>query len=220
MAAALNGIALHGGLIPYGGTFFCFTDYARPAMRLASLMGIRSIFVMTHNSIGLGEDGPTHQPVEHLAAMRAMPNHLVLRPADSIETAECWQTALGIDEGPVHPGSDPPESAGGPHVEHVAENLSAKGAYELAAGGRRRGEGLHLRQRLGSGDRARRARHAAGARHADARRLGALLRAVRGAGQGLPREGARHGAGSGSPSRPASGSAGTASSARTAPSSA
>src|SRR5690606_30336899 len=76
MAAAMNGIALHGGLIPYGGTFLAFSDYARPAMRLASLMGIRSIFVMTHDSIGLGEDGPTHQPVEHLAALRAIPNHL------------------------------------------------------------------------------------------------------------------------------------------------
>src|SRR5690606_14664808 len=88
MAAAMNGMALHGGIIPYGGTFMCFSDYARPAMRLASLMGIRSIFVMTHDSIGLGEDGPTHQPVEHLAALRAIPNHFVFRPADAVETAE------------------------------------------------------------------------------------------------------------------------------------
>src|SRR5690606_6407292 len=94
MAAAMNGITLHGGLIPYGGTFLTFSDYARPAMRLASLMGIRTIFVMTHDSIGLGEDGPTHQPVEHLAALRAIPNHYVMRPADATETAECWQTAL------------------------------------------------------------------------------------------------------------------------------
>ena len=80
MAAAINGMALHGGVIPYGGTFFCFTDYCRPSIRLAALMGIRSIFVMTHDSIGLGEDGPTHQPVEHLAAMRVMPNLIGLAP--------------------------------------------------------------------------------------------------------------------------------------------
>ena len=136
MAAALNGIALHGGLIPYGGTFFCFTDYARPAMRLASLMGIRSIFVMTHDSIGLGEDGPTHQPVEHLAAMRAMPNHLVLRPADSIETAECWQTALGSSKTPSTLVLTR-QNLRAVRTSHTAENLAAKGAYELApaAGG-------------------------------------------------------------------------------------
>ncbi len=132
MAAAINGIALHGGLIPYGGTFFCFTDYARPAMRLASLMGIRSLFVMTHDSIGLGEDGPTHQPVEHLAAMRAMPNHLVFRPADAMETAECWQAALHSQKAPstlVLTRQD----LRAVRTDYVAENLSAKGAYELAA---------------------------------------------------------------------------------------
>ena len=94
MAGAMNGIALHGGVIPYCGTFLAFTDYARPSIRLAALMGIRVIYVMTHDSIGLGEDGPTHQPVEHLAALRAIPNLLVLRPADTMETAECWQIAL------------------------------------------------------------------------------------------------------------------------------
>ena len=94
MAAAMNGMALHGGVIPYGGTFFVFSDYCRPSIRLAALMGIRVIFVMTHDSIGVGEDGPTHQPVEHLAALRAMPNLLVMRPADGVETAECWQIAL------------------------------------------------------------------------------------------------------------------------------
>ena len=132
MAAAINGIALHGGLIPYGGTFFCFTDYARPALRLASLMGIRSLFVMTHDSIGLGEDGPTHQPVEHLAAMRAIPNHLVFRPADSTETAECWQAAIHSTKAPstlVLTRQD----LRAVRTEYVAENLSAKGAYELAA---------------------------------------------------------------------------------------
>ncbi len=94
MAAAMNGMALHGGVIPYGGTFMCFSDYARPAIRLAALMKQRVIFIMTHDSIGLGEDGPTHQPVEHLAALRAIPNLLVMRPADTVETAECWEIAL------------------------------------------------------------------------------------------------------------------------------
>jgi transketolase len=100
MAAAMNGIALHGGLIPYGGTFFVFTDYMRPSIRLAALMGIRAIHVLTHDSIGLGEDGPTHQPVEHLASLRAMPNVLVLRPADAMETAECWELAIRNAAGP------------------------------------------------------------------------------------------------------------------------
>jgi transketolase len=100
MAATMNGIALHGGLIPYGGTFFVFTDYMRPAIRLAALMGIRVIHVLTHDSIGLGEDGPTHQPIEHLASLRAMPNVLVLRPADAMETAECWELAIRNVTGP------------------------------------------------------------------------------------------------------------------------
>jgi transketolase len=100
MAAAMNGIALHGGFIPYGGTFLCFADYSRPAIRLAALMGVRVIHVMTHDSIGLGEDGPTHQPVEHLAALRAIPNLLVFRPADAVETAEAWDCALRAATGP------------------------------------------------------------------------------------------------------------------------
>src|SRR6201986_652022 len=100
MAAALNGIFLHGGFAPNGATFLCFTDYARPAMRLAALMGTGVVYVMTHDSIGLGEDGPTHQPVEHLAALRAIPNLLVFRPADGIEAAECWRAALEHREPP------------------------------------------------------------------------------------------------------------------------
>jgi transketolase len=100
MAAAMNGIALHGGFIPYGGTFLVFSDYARPAIRLAALMGIRVIHVMTHDSIGLGEDGPTHQPVEHLASLRAIPNLLVFRPADAVETAEAWACALACTHTP------------------------------------------------------------------------------------------------------------------------
>ena len=94
MAAAMNGMALHGGIIPYSGTFLVFSDYCRPAIRLAALMGQRVIHVMTHDSIGLGEDGPTHQPVEHLAALRAIPNLKVFRPCDVVETVECWQLAL------------------------------------------------------------------------------------------------------------------------------
>jgi transketolase len=100
MAAAMNGIALHGGFIPYGGTFLAFADYSRPAIRLAALMGIRVIHVMTHDSIGLGEDGPTHQPIEHLAALRAIPNLLVFRPGDAVETAEAWDCALQAQVNP------------------------------------------------------------------------------------------------------------------------
>ena len=94
MAAAMNGMALHGGVIPYGGTFLVFTDYARPAIRLSALQQARVIYVMTHDSIGLGEDGPTHQPIEHLQSLRAMPQLEVYRPADAVETAECWALAL------------------------------------------------------------------------------------------------------------------------------
>ncbi|MGH6641486.1 MAG: transketolase [Bradyrhizobium sp.] len=100
MAAAMNGIALHGGFIPYGGTFLAFADYSRPAIRLAALMGIRVVHVMTHDSIGLGEDGPTHQPVEHLASLRAIPNLLVFRPGDAVETAEAWDCALRAQSSP------------------------------------------------------------------------------------------------------------------------
>ncbi len=131
MAAAINGMALHGGLIPYGGTFLVFSDYARPAMRLASLMGLRSIFVMTHDSIGLGEDGPTHQPVEHLAALRAIPNHLVLRPADAVETAECWQIALASRTTPSTIALTR-QNLPALRTEDEDDNRCAYGAYELA----------------------------------------------------------------------------------------
>ena len=132
MAAAMNGMALHGGVIPYGGTFLTFSDYARPAMRLASLMGIRSIFVMTHDSIGLGEDGPTHQPVEHLAALRAIPNHIVLRPADAVEAAEAWQVALESTRTPATLALTR-QNLPAVRTTHVEENLTARGAYELVA---------------------------------------------------------------------------------------
>jgi transketolase len=132
MCAAMNGMALHGGVIPYGGTFFAFSDYCRPSIRLAALMGIRVVFVMTHDSIGVGEDGPTHQPIEQLAAMRAMPNLLVMRPADGVETAECWQIALENRTRPsliAFSRQDVPTA----RTLHTDENRSAKGAYELVA---------------------------------------------------------------------------------------
>ena len=130
MAAAMNGMALHGGVIPYGGTFFVFSDYCRPSIRLAALMRVRVVFVMTHDSIGVGEDGPTHQPVEQLAAMRAMPGLLVMRPADGVETAECWHLALQNSGRPsliAFSRQDVPTV----RVNHTADNLSARGAYEL-----------------------------------------------------------------------------------------
>ena len=130
MAAAMNGMALHGGIIPYGGTFMVFSDYCRPAIRLASIMGIRVVFVMTHDSIGVGEDGPTHQPIEQLAALRAIPTLKVFRPADGVETAECWELALKDARRPsliAFSRQDVPTL----RTTHTAENLSAKGAYEL-----------------------------------------------------------------------------------------
>jgi transketolase len=136
MAAAMNGIALHGGFAPYGGTFLVFSDYARGAIRLSALMGLRVVYVLTHDSIGLGEDGPTHQPVEHLAALRAMPNLHVFRPADAIETAECWELALASRHTPSVLSLSRQNL---PTLERpIAENLSAKGAYVLrdAAGKR------------------------------------------------------------------------------------
>jgi transketolase len=129
MAAAMNGMALHGGIIPFSGTFLVFSDYCRPSIRLAALMGIRVIHVMTHDSIGLGEDGPTHQPVEHLAALRAIPNLLVMRPADAIETAECWQIALSQKTRPTVLALSRQNL---PTVrDGAAENASARGAYVL-----------------------------------------------------------------------------------------
>ena len=151
MAAAMNGLSLHGGLIPYGGTFMCFSDYCRPAIRLAAMMRIRTVFVMTHDSIGLGEDGPTHQPVEHLASLRAIPHLAVYRPGDAVETAECWELVM-----------DQPRQAAllalsrQPmpllRTEAGTENKSARGAYILkeAEGGPRQltilatGSELHL----------------------------------------------------------------------------
>jgi transketolase len=130
MAAAMNGMALHGGVIPFSGTFLVFSDYCRPSLRLAALMGQRVIHVMTHDSIGLGEDGPTHQPVEHLAALRAMPNILVLRPCDAVETIECWQIAIDRRDGPsvlALTRQNLPQLRAG----FDEQNRCAAGAYEI-----------------------------------------------------------------------------------------
>lgn len=129
MAAAMNGMALHGGIIPYGGTFLVFTDYCRGAMRLSAIQNVRSIYVMTHDSIGLGEDGPTHQPIEHLQSLRAMPNMLTFRPCDAIETAECWALALKNSEGPSTLALT---RQGLPPIRHdVSVNHCEKGAYSV-----------------------------------------------------------------------------------------
>jgi transketolase len=131
MAAAMNGMTLHGGIIPYSGTFLVFSDYCRPAIRLAALMGERVIHIMTHDSIGLGEDGPTHQPVEHLAALRAIPNLLVFRPCDAVETVECWQLALEANDRPsvlALTRQNLPQLS----KEFANRNRCAAGAYEIA----------------------------------------------------------------------------------------
>ena len=132
MAAAMNGMALHGGVIPYGGTFLTFTDYCRPSIRLSALMGKRVIYVMTHDSIGLGEDGPTHQPVEHLAALRVIPNLLTFRPCDAVETAECWQLALQTSASPSVLALTR-QKLKPARLAYSAKNLCALGAYEIAS---------------------------------------------------------------------------------------
>jgi transketolase len=132
MAAAMNGMALHGGVIPYGGTFLVFSDYCRPAIRLSALQGARVVYVMTHDSIGLGEDGPTHQPVEHLTSLRLIPNLAVLRPADAVETAECWQLALERRDGPTVLALTR-QNLAQVRLERSAANLCGRGAYRLRA---------------------------------------------------------------------------------------
>jgi transketolase len=131
MSAAMNGMALHGGVIPYGGTFLVFTDYARPAIRLSALQRARVIYVMTHDSIGLGEDGPTHQPIEHLQSLRAMPQLEVYRPCDAVETAECWALALQSDEPSILALTR--QNLSPQRTKLEAENLCARGAYRLKA---------------------------------------------------------------------------------------
>jgi transketolase len=137
MAAAMNGMVLHGGVRPYGGTFLCFTDYARAAMRLSALMGVPTVYVMTHDSIGQGEDGPTHQPVEHLAMCRATPNTWTFRPADLIETAEAWELALTSDKTPSVLALSR-QNLSTVRTLHTAKNLTAQGAYILREADARR----------------------------------------------------------------------------------
>jgi transketolase len=130
MAAAMNGMSLHGGIIPYSGTFLMFADYLRPALRLAALMGVRAIHVLTHDSIGLGEDGPTHQPVEVLASLRAIPNVLTFRPCDPVEVAECWELAMLADKTPSVLSLTRQKLAF-QRTDGSPENRSAKGGYVL-----------------------------------------------------------------------------------------
>ncbi len=130
MAATMNGLALHGGIVPYGGTFLVFADYCRPAIRLSAIQHARVIYVMTHDSIGVGEDGPTHQPIEHLASLRSMPNCLVFRPCDSVETAECWQLALAHKTGPSVIALSR-QNLKQLRLRPASHNLSAQGAYVL-----------------------------------------------------------------------------------------
>ncbi|HVR91714.1 MAG TPA: transketolase [Novosphingobium sp.] len=131
MAAVMNGMALHGGIAPYGGTFLVFSDYCRNAIRLSALQKAHVVYVLTHDSIGLGEDGPTHQPIEHVASLRAIPDLWVMRPADALETAECWELALGRSDGPSVLALTRQNLPG--LRDSAAANLSAKGAYRLVA---------------------------------------------------------------------------------------
>ena len=193
MAAAMNGIAVHGGLIPYGGTFLTFTDYARPAIRLSALMEARVIYVMTHDSIGLGEDGPTHQPVEHLAALRAIPHLLVFRPADPVETAECWSLALKNRHRPsilaLTRQSVPllRTEAGARKPLRPRRLCAGRGRWRerqvtLLATGSEVSLAVTARDLLAKDGIARRGR------------IDAVLGIVRAAARGLPQRGARHGA--------------------------
>jgi transketolase len=133
MGAIMNGLALYGGFIPYGGTFLVFADYCRPAIRLSALMQQRVIYVMTHDSIGLGEDGPTHQPVEHLASLRAIPGLNVFRPCDATETAECWALSLSMADAPSLL-SLTRQNLPALRTEYTADNLCARGGYIISAG--------------------------------------------------------------------------------------
>jgi transketolase len=131
MAAAMNGLALHGGVLPYGGTFLVFTDYCRPSIRLSALMNQRVVYVMTHDSIGLGEDGPTHQPVEHVASLRAMPNVTVIRPADAVETAEAWAMSITNESGPTVLALTR-QNLPVLRTEYRDDNLVARGGYVIS----------------------------------------------------------------------------------------
>ncbi len=188
MASVMNGMALHGGFIPYGGTFLVFADYMRGGMRMSALMRQRVIYVLTHDSIGVGEDGPTHHPVETLAGLRVMPNMLVFRPADAVETLECWIIALTEFDMPSCLVLSR-QAVPAVRREHISNNLSARGAYVLyeAEGGER--EATLVRDRHRGLSRRRGARPAAGGRHSDRRRLHAVLEAVRRSAGKIPARG-------------------------------
>ena len=170
MGAIMNGIALHGGTRVYGGTFLVFSDYMRPAVRLAALMKLPVTYVWSHDSIGLGEDGPTHQPIEHLSSLRAIPGLDVVRPADANETAVAWKTHPRAHRPPGGAGADPAERADarpGQDAGRLARRLRARGRL------RRPAEGAAARHRLGGADRAGGQGAAGGGGHADPRRVGA-----------------------------------------------
>ena len=219
MGAMANGMAAHGGVVPLAVTYLAFSDYERPAMRMAALMGLPVKFVFSHDSIGIGRNGPTHQPVEILASLRAMPNMLVLRPADAVEAAECWEIAFEHRSGP---STLVFARQALPHVRrmHTSANLSRRGAYVLAEGRRRAARSHAAGHRLRGGARAGRARRAAGGRHADGRGLDAELGAVRRAGRRLSRRACSARAPCGWAAKPRCASAGTAGSASAAASSA
>ena len=185
MSAILNGIAAHGGLIPYGGTFLVFSDYARNALRMAALIGLQSIFVLTHDSIGLGEDGPTHQPIEHLASLRLIPNMHVWRPCDAVETAVAWRAAIERRDGPTSLVLTRQDL---PHVPRTDDQLEmiGRGGYILQSARRR--AGAHAdRDRLRSAARARRSARARAIRRCRSRRFDAVRRSIRTTERGLPR---------------------------------
>ncbi len=189
MAAAMNGLALHGGIVPYGATFLVFTDYCRPAIRLSALMEQRVIYVMTHDSIGLGEDGPTHQPVEHLAALRAMPNLNVFRPCDAVEVAECWELALLSSTTPSILALT--RDALATVRTSATENLSTRGAYVLAEADGKRALTIDC-HRLRSGDRPRRPREPGEGRDWRGCRLDAEHGTLRRPGRRLSSQSPRH----------------------------
>ena len=190
MGSMLNGMAAHGGVVPVGVTYLVFSDYLRPTLRLAAMRSLPVQFVLSHNSIGIGRNGPTHQPVEYLASLRAIPNMLVLRPADAVEAAECWEVALSRRTGPsslifaLQPLQPVCGGADGP-------NLSSRGAYIAAGLRRRRSSRHHSGNRIGGRDRPAGAHDPAGGGRADGRGLDAVMGAVRGAGPDLPPGGAR-----------------------------
>ena len=217
MAAMMNGQAAHGGVIPYGGTFLVFSDYARNALRMAALIGLRSIFVLTHDSIGLGEDGPTHQPIEHLASLRLMPNMELWRPCDTVETAVAWRAAIERQHGPDVPHAHAPGSAA--RAAHAGADRGDR-AWRLHRQQRQRAAGDHAdRHGLRGAARRRRGQRAREVRRRRARRLDAVHAGVRPATGRVPQSRAAAAAARGSSSKPARPAAGGATSASAATSS-